>query len=206
MLFPIGNSSCIENALGERHQRYPALNHMCNQSKLTARRQVRVTSLPGGFKSMWGAAGGSSLSFSKALCVCQSRICSVSLFSIVCQRKIGNKKEPEKEKTRKQTYQRQIRAKVDHVTDCVFLPAHVISRAGIHTVYAMVWLGVKHAESALEGADCPHYEWLPLRMLRSRGGKLSLRRELSSASSQHLPRCRWGGAVAVLADRSDGGN
>ncbi len=29
---------------GERHQRCPALNHMCNQSKLTARRQVRVTS------------------------------------------------------------------------------------------------------------------------------------------------------------------
>ncbi len=26
------------------------------------------------------------------------------------------------------------------------------------------------------------------------------------ASSQHLPCCRWGGAVAVLADGSDGGN
>ncbi len=47
-----------------------------------------------------------------------------------CQRKIGNKKEREKEKTRKQTYQRQIRAKVDHVTDCVFFPAHAVSRAG----------------------------------------------------------------------------
>ncbi len=54
----------------------------------------------------------------------------MSLFTVVCQRKIGNKKELEKEKTRKQTYQRQIRAKVDHVTDCVVLPAHVISRAG----------------------------------------------------------------------------
>ncbi len=70
------------------------------------------------------------LSFSKALCVCQSRICSVNLFTVVCQRKIGNKKEREKEKTRKQTYQRHIRAKVDHVTDCVFLPAHTIPRAG----------------------------------------------------------------------------
>ncbi len=29
---------------GECHQRCPALNHMCNQSKLTARHQVRVTS------------------------------------------------------------------------------------------------------------------------------------------------------------------
>ncbi len=58
-----------------------------------------------------------------SLCVGQSRICSVSLFTVVCQRKIGNKKEREKEKTRKQTYQRHIRAKVDHVqTVCSFLP------------------------------------------------------------------------------------
>ncbi len=34
--------------------------------------------------------------------------------------------------------------------------------------------------------------------------KLSLRREFSPASSQHLPRCRWGGAVAMLADGLDG--
>ncbi len=34
--------------------------------------------------------------------------------------------------------------------------------------------------------------------------KLSLRREFSPASSQHLPRYRWGGAVAVLADGLDG--
>ncbi len=90
------------------------------------------------------------LSFSKALCVCQSRICSVSLFTVVCQRKIGNKKEREKEKTRKQTYQRHIRAKVDHVTDC---PRYITS--GMHTVCAMVWLRVKHAESAFRGGRLP---------------------------------------------------
>ncbi len=125
-----------------------------------------------------------------SLRVCQSHICSVSQFTVVCQRKIGNKNEWEKEKTRKQTYQRQIRAKVDHVTDCVPpCPRYITS--GIHTVCAMIWLGVKHVESALEG----HYEWLPLRMLRSRGGGgggLSLRREFSWASSQHLPRWRGG--------------
>ncbi len=53
-----------------------------------------------------------------------------------------------------------MRAKVDHVTDCVFLSG-----------------------------------WRR---------KLSLRREFSPAPSQHLPRCRWGGAVAVLADGLDG--
>ncbi len=32
----------------------------------------------------------------------------------------------------------------------------------------VVWLGARHAEVALEGADCPHCESLPLRMLHSR--------------------------------------
>ncbi len=39
-------------------------------------------------------------------------------------------------------------------------------RAGIHSL-CVVCLGAKHAESALEGADCPHCERLPLRTLRS---------------------------------------
>ncbi len=39
------------DATGEHHQRCPALNHMCNQSKLTARRQVRVMSRPGCLKA-----------------------------------------------------------------------------------------------------------------------------------------------------------
>ncbi len=66
-----------------------------------------------------------------------------------------------------------MRAKVDHVTDCVFLPAHE-----------------RDTHSFCDG-------------LAGRR-KLSLRREFSPASSQHLPRCRWGGAVAVLADGLDG--
>ncbi len=35
---------CNHGSTRERHQRCPALNHMCNQSKLMTRRQVRVTS------------------------------------------------------------------------------------------------------------------------------------------------------------------
>ncbi len=50
-MVPRGNETLCRNALGERHQRYQALNHMCNQSKLTARRQVRVTSRPGCLKA-----------------------------------------------------------------------------------------------------------------------------------------------------------
>ncbi len=67
--------------------------------------------------------------------MCVSHVYVLSLFTVVCQRKIGNKKEREKDK--KQTYQMQIRAKVDHVTDCVPpCPRYITS--GIHTVCAMV--------------------------------------------------------------------
>ncbi len=43
-MVPRGNETLRRKRYGERHQRCPALNHMCNQSKLMARRQVRVTS------------------------------------------------------------------------------------------------------------------------------------------------------------------
>ncbi len=109
--------------------------------------------------------------------------------------------------------QRNIRVKADHVTDCVCssLPSlQRVKRAGLHTVCAMVWLGVKHAESALEGGDCPHYEWLPLHMLRSRGENSLWGGSFHQRSSQYLPRFRWGGAVVAvlvgIADGSDVGN
>ncbi len=54
-----------------------------------------------------------------------------------------------------------------HVTDCVCLPAHATFTSGDTHSLCVVCLGAKHAESALEGADCPHCEWLPLRTLRS---------------------------------------
>ncbi len=38
---PLREHRAASRRYGERHQRCPALNHMCNQSKLTARRQVR---------------------------------------------------------------------------------------------------------------------------------------------------------------------
>ncbi len=67
---PSGKSSCVET-LGERLDRYHALNHMCNQYNRWARRHGRVMTRR--LKSTWGATGISFLSFSKALCVCQSR-------------------------------------------------------------------------------------------------------------------------------------
>ncbi len=98
-----------------------------------ARCQVRVTSWPGSLKAREVQPAQSFLSFSKALCVCQSQICSVStiycclssctsIYAPACRRQHLNKNK--------------MRAKADHVIDCVFLPTHAISRAGIHTVCA----------------------------------------------------------------------
>ncbi len=50
MVPPREQVRCVER-YGECHQRHPALNHMCNQSKLMTRRQVRVTSQPGCLKA-----------------------------------------------------------------------------------------------------------------------------------------------------------
>ncbi len=58
---------------GERHQRCPALNHMCNQSKLMARRQVRVTSWPGCLKAR-DMQPASAFCHSAKLSVCVSHV------------------------------------------------------------------------------------------------------------------------------------
>ncbi len=49
---------------------------------------------------------------------------------------------------------------------CVSLLTNYISSGDTHSL-CVVCLGAKHAESALEGADCPHWERLPLRTLHS---------------------------------------
>ncbi len=78
---PLREHRAVSRRYGERHQRCPALNHMCNQSKLTGDVMNRM------LKSTWCAASASFLSFSKALCVCQSIVFCESVTI-----KIGNKK------------------------------------------------------------------------------------------------------------------
>ena len=50
---------------------------------------------------------------------------------------------------------------------CVPPCSRYITSGDTHSL-CVVCLGAEHAESALEGADCPHCEQLPLRTLRSR--------------------------------------
>ncbi len=102
-----------------------------------ARHQVRVTSLPGCLKAC-DVQLVPAFCHSAKLSVCVSRMCSVSLLLS----KIGNKKVcSNKERQRKTRSRRRHlislrRAKVVHSTDSVFLPAHALSQAGIHTVCA----------------------------------------------------------------------
>ncbi len=67
----------------------------------------------------------------------------------------------------------------------------------------VVWLGVNHAESVLEGADCPHCEWLPLRTLRS---QKTLFKEGVFTSVPHGagPACLWSRGPVLLLLRHCG--
>ncbi len=73
---------------------------------------------------------------------------------------------------------------------CVPPCPRYITSGDTHSL-CVVCLGVKHTESALEGAGCPHCERLPLCTLRSSlwGGSFRQR------SSRCWPRLRWGRAA-----------
>ncbi|KAI2654754.1 Transposon Ty3-G Gag-Pol polyprotein [Labeo rohita] len=75
----------------------------------------------------------------------------------------------------------------------------------------MVCLGADHAESALEGADCPHCERLPLRALRSRkalfkeGAFTSVPRGSGPASAEAEQRLHsWGSQLDLLEGMETG--
>ncbi len=84
-----------------------------------------------------GVTGVRFLSFSKALCVCVSHdVCSVSLIQC-CLSSYNSSNIESTHMSKPRQRQRNIRTKADHVTDCVFLPAHTTSkRAEIHTLCA----------------------------------------------------------------------
>ncbi len=93
-------------------------------------------------KSTWSTAGASFLSFSKALCVCQSRICSVSpiyccLSSYTSIWKLQH-------------------VKVDHIIDCVLLPAHIISRA-VYTQFVRGLIGSEACRIGSRGGRLPAF-------------------------------------------------
>ncbi len=158
--FPFRNSSCVER-YRERHQRYQ-LWIICVISQLDGKTSGAGEVMTRKLKSTWGAAGASFLSFSKALCVCQSRICSVSP-TVVCQVTQAS----ESSNMSKATFKTNKGKSRSRYRLCVPPYPRYIMSGDTHSL-CVFCLGVKHAESALEGAGCLHCEWLPLRTLRSR--------------------------------------
>ncbi len=161
---------------------------MCNQSKLTARHHVRVMSWPGSLKHVRCSRRQLSVIQQISLCVsvtymfCESYLL---LFVKVTQ--------ASKAPACQRHHLKLIRAKVDHVIDCVFLPAHVISRAGIHTVCAwsawewstQSWLLRGPAVRIVSGYHCVHF---------APGGSLHQR------SSRCWPRLHSWGSQLDLAE------
>ncbi len=95
--------------------------------------------------------------------------------------------------------ERNIRAKVNHVTDCVFLPAHTISNEQGYTQFVHGLIGGEACRALWVASSA--YASLP---------EISLWGEsFHQLSSRCRPRFGQSGAVAVLmgiADGSDGGN
>ncbi len=70
-----------------------------------------------------------------------------------------------------------------HYRLCVPPCPRYITSGDTHSL-CVVCLGVNHVESAIEAADCPHCEWLPLRKLRSQGVLFQ-----GGSLHQHSSRC-----------------
>ncbi len=158
-------------------------------------------------KSTWGAISVSFLSFSKALCVWVSHdLCSVSLiYCCLSCYKSSNIECSRMSKPRQR--QRNMRAKADHVTGCVFLPAHTTSNERGYTQFVLGLIGSEACRVSSRGGRLPAlwvastaYASLPENSLW--GGSFHQR------FSRYQPRFCRGGAVAVLVgitDGSDGG-
>ncbi len=73
---------------------------------------------------------------------------------------------------------------------CSSLRTLFMSRWHTHSL-CVVCLGARHAEAALEGADCPHCESLPLCLLRSRKAPFPLLLRRSGGSARGVRREIW---------------
>ncbi len=115
------------------------------------------------------------------MCLSHS-VCSVSPI-YCCLSKSHMQKKKKTPACQRHLLKQDFKAKVDHVIDCL----------------CVVCLGVKHAESAHEGADCPHCERLLLRTLHSRralfeeGAFTSFPRSAGPASAEASGGCISGG-------------
>ncbi len=128
----------------------------------------------------------------------QSRICSVSPI-YCCLSKSHKQKKKKNSSMSKASFKADNKGKSrSRYRLCVPPCPRYITSGDTHSL-CVVCLGVKHAESALEGADCPHCERLLLRTLHSRralfeeGAFTSFPRSAGPASAEASGGCISGG-------------
>ncbi len=178
---PLQELELRRKTLGERLQRYHALNHMCNQFKRWARRHGRVTS--------WPRCSRRQLSV-----IQQSSVCaSVTIYeSYLLSSNIESSSMSKAEAKHKGKSSSRYRL-------CVPPCPRYISSGDTHGL-CVVCLGAKHRVGSL-------YKRLPLRTLHS--PKALWGERLHRRSSRCRPHYHWGGAAAGLmgiTDGSGGGN
>ncbi len=154
----------------------------------------------------------SAFCHSAKLSVCVSRMCSVSLLLSKKDRKLERFVLTKKGKKRleadmsKASYKTKKGESSSQYRQCVPPCPRFITSGDTHSL-CVVCLGVKHAESALEGAGCPHCERLPLRTLRSWRGNGDGRVPISILTCQiHCPFSGIGSAAIgeALSPPSEG--
>ncbi len=146
-LVPLQEPELRQKMLWERLQRDHALNHMCNQFNGRARRHGRGDVTTRKLKSTCGGTGVSFLSFSKR-CVCVSSFSFCESYLVLSVLHIIMSKAKEKTKHKGSDSRSRYRL-------CVPPCPRYITSGDTHSL-CVVCLGAKHAESALEGAVCPH--------------------------------------------------
>ncbi len=200
----VGNSSCVECYWGSISD--IQLWIICVISQIDGKTSGAGDVTTRKLKSMWGGAGAIFLSFSKALCVsvtymfCES---CLLLFVKVTQASESSSMSKATFKTNKGESRSSYRL-------CVPPCPCYITSGDTHSL-CLVCLGVKHAESALEGAGSPHCERLPPRTLRSRrvlfeeGAFTSIPRGAGPASAKAEQQLHSWGSQLDLAERMEMG-
>ncbi len=154
-----GTRAASTNARG-MPSAWAALNNMCNLSNGWARRHGEGDVMTSMYKSMCGETGVSFLSFSmRSVCVLSILSVKSFLFGVVCP--ISSIR----------CLRDIIRARAAHSTSSLSLPANSTWLQVTHTACARsTWERRSMHSRQLEGAGCPHCDFLPMHVLRSRKG------------------------------------
>ncbi len=196
-----GTRAASTNARG-MPSAWAALNNMCILSNGWARRHVGGDVMTSMYKNMCGETGVIFLLFSmRSVCVLSILSVKSFLFGVVCP--ISSIR----------CLRDIIRARAAHGTSSVSLPANSTWLQVTHTACARsAWERRSMHSPQLEGAGCPHCDFLPMHVLRSwkalfdeKGAFISVSGGAgSTAGEAKRRRPSWGSQVDLLEGMETG--